>query len=87
MTIVTTKPVISLIFFRINKLSIDVWLIRIGQYLAKTQQFENLKFEGSEILKVVQKLQQCIFHISLAVFMVDNLQNVFMERDIYLINK
>ncbi len=29
----------------INKLSIDVWFVRIGQYLAETQLFENLKSE------------------------------------------
>ncbi len=32
----------------INKLSIDVWFVRIGQYLAETQLFENLKSEGAK---------------------------------------
>ncbi len=30
----------------INKLSIDVWFVRIGQYLAEIQLFENLESEG-----------------------------------------
>ncbi len=33
---------------RINKLSIDVWFVRIGQYLAEIQLFENLESEGSK---------------------------------------
>ncbi len=45
----------------INKLSIDVWFVRIGQYLAEI--FENLESEGAKNLniekiafKVVQKM-------------------------------
>ncbi len=46
----------------INKLSIDVWFVRIGQYLAEMQLFENLESEGAKknlniekmALKVVQ---------------------------------
>ncbi len=34
----------------INKLSIDVWFVRIGHYLAETQLFENLKSEGAKNL-------------------------------------
>uniref|UniRef100_A0A8C2IHK1 Bicaudal D homolog 1a n=1 Tax=Cyprinus carpio TaxID=7962 RepID=A0A8C2IHK1_CYPCA len=34
------------LFIYINKLSSDVWFIRIGQYLAEIQLFENLKSEG-----------------------------------------
>ncbi len=34
----TTKPVIRVSF----KLSIDVWFVMIGQYLAEIQLFENL---------------------------------------------
>ncbi len=30
----------------INKFSIDVWFVRIGQYLAEIQLFENLESEG-----------------------------------------
>ncbi len=31
----------------INNLSIDVWFVMIGQYLADTQLFENLESEGA----------------------------------------
>ncbi len=32
----------------INKLSTDVWFVRIGQYLAEIQLFENLESEGAK---------------------------------------
>ncbi len=32
----------------INKLSIDVWIVTIGQYLAEIQLFENLESEGAK---------------------------------------
>ncbi len=32
----------------INKLSIDVWFVMIGQYLADMQLFENLESEGAK---------------------------------------
>ncbi len=32
----------------INKLSIDEWFVRIGQYLAEIQLSENLKSEGAK---------------------------------------
>ncbi len=35
----------------INKLSIDVWFVMIGQYLAEIQLFENLESEGAKNLK------------------------------------
>ncbi len=52
----TTKPVIRVFETEIytsseswiNKISIDVWFVRIGQYLAAIQQFENLDFEGAK---------------------------------------
>ncbi len=31
-----------------NKLSIDVWFVMIGQYLAEIQLFENLESEGAK---------------------------------------
>ncbi len=31
-----------------NKLSIDVWFVMIGQYLAEIQIFENLESEGAK---------------------------------------
>ncbi len=48
----TTKPVIRVNFsklrLRINNLSIDLWLVRIGQYLAEIKLFENLESEGAK---------------------------------------
>ncbi len=32
----------------LNKRSIDVWFVMIGQYLAEIQLFENLEFEGAK---------------------------------------
>ncbi len=32
----------------INKLSIDVWFVRTGQYLGEIQLFENLESEGAK---------------------------------------
>ncbi len=37
-----------ILFYWINKLSIDVWFVRIGQYLAEIQLFENLESEGAK---------------------------------------
>ncbi len=80
----------------INKLSIDVWFVRIWQYLAEIQLFENLESEGAKknlntekiAFKVVQ-IKFLAMHItnqklSFDIFMVGNLQNIFMEHDIYL---
>uniref|UniRef100_A0A673N1D0 Aldehyde dehydrogenase domain-containing protein n=1 Tax=Sinocyclocheilus rhinocerous TaxID=307959 RepID=A0A673N1D0_9TELE len=36
------------VFTNINKLSIDVWFVRIGQYLAEIQLFEYLESEGAK---------------------------------------
>ncbi len=36
----------------INKLSIDTWFVRIGQYLAEIQLFENLESEGAKNQKL-----------------------------------
>ncbi len=45
----TTKPVIRVNFQKlINKLSIDAWFVRIGQYVAEIQLFENLESEGAK---------------------------------------
>ncbi len=32
------------------KLSIDVWFVRIGQYVAEIQLFENLESEGEKLI-------------------------------------
>ncbi len=57
----------------INKRSIDVWFVRIGQYLAEIQLFENLESDGAK--KKRKKVDT---------FMVRILQNIFMEHDFYL---
>ncbi len=41
---------IKKISFLRKKLSIDVWFVMIGQYLAEIQLFENLKSEGAKSL-------------------------------------
>ncbi len=51
----------------INYISIDVWFVRIGQYLAKIQLFENLESErgggggGQNIEKIAFKVVQVKF--------------------------
>ncbi len=35
-----------------NNLSIDVWFVMIGQYLAEIQLFENLESEGAKNLNI-----------------------------------
>ncbi len=69
----------------------------IGQYLAEIQLFENLESEGAKninIEKIAFKVVQIKFlsmHItnkklSFDIFTVGNLQNIFMEHDLYLIS-
>ncbi len=43
---------IYIIWIWINKLSGDVWFVRIRKYLAEIQQFENLESEGAKNLNV-----------------------------------
>ncbi len=68
----------------INKRSIDVWFVMIGQYLAEIPNIEKIAF------KVVQ-MKFLAMHItnqklSFDIFTVGNLQNIFMEHDLYLIS-
>ncbi len=81
----------------INKLSIDVWFVRIGQYLAEIQLFENLEPEGAKNLnieKIAFKVVQMKFlamHItnqklSFDIFTLGNLQNIFIKHDLFLIS-
>ncbi len=69
----------------------------IGQYLSEIQLFENLESEGakkSKYEKITFKVVQMKFlamHItnqklSFDIFTVGNLQNIFMEHDLYLIS-
>ncbi len=83
----------------INNLSIDVWFVSIGQYLAEIQLFENLRVQKNlNIEKITFKVVQMKFlamHInnqklSFYIFTVRNLQNIFMEwlskHDLYLMS-
>ncbi len=81
-----------------NKLSTYVCMfVRIWQYLAEIQLFENLESEGAKkknnnekiTFKVVQ-MKSLEMHItnqklSFDIFTVGNLQNIFTEHDLYLI--
>ncbi len=73
-------------------------MVRIGQYLAEIQLFDNLKSEGEKNLnieKIAFKVVQMKFlamHItnqkwSFDIFTLGNLQNIFMEHDLYLISQ
>ncbi len=75
----------------INKLSIDVWFVRVEQI----QLFENLESEGAKTIlrKSPLKLSKlrsllCILLIKNYVLtvMVGSLQNIFMKHCIYLIS-
>ncbi len=71
--------------------------VRIGQYLAEIQLFENLESEDAKknniekiAFKVVQ-IKYLAMHITnqklrFYIFTVGNLQNIFMEHDLYLIS-
>ncbi len=79
-------------------LSTDVLFVRIGQYLAEIQLFENLESEGAKknlhFEKITFKVVRTKFlamHItnqklSFDIVTVGNLQNIFMEHDLYLIS-
>ncbi len=78
----------------INKFSIDVWFVRIRQYLVEIQLFENLESEGAKNLNIekisfkVVQMKFLAMHItnqklSFDIFTVGNLQNIFMEHDLY----
>ncbi len=74
--------------------SIDVWFM-IRQCLAEIQLFENLRVQKNpNIEKIIFKVVQMKFlamHITnqkltFDVFTVGNIQNIFMEHDLYLIS-
>ncbi len=73
----------------INKFSIDVWFVMIGQYLA-----ENLRVQKNlNIEKIIFKVVQMKFlamHItnqklSFDIFTVVNVLNIFMEHDLNIL--
>ncbi len=66
----------------------------LGQYLAEIQLFENLESEGAKKSKYWENRLEIVqikflkMHITnqknfFDIFMVDNLQNIFMEHDLY----
>ncbi len=77
----------------INKRSIDVWCVMIGQYLAEIQLFENLESEGAKnhntekiAFKVVQmKILAMQITNQILRFDIGNVL-IFMEHDLYLIS-
>ncbi len=68
----------------------------LGQYLAEIQIFENLETEGAKnqnIEKIAFKVEMRFLamniinqNLSFDIFTVGNLQNIFMEHDIFLIS-
>ncbi len=75
----------------INKLYIDVWFVMIGQYL----NIWNLRMQKNlNIEKIIFKFVQMKFlamHITnqklgFDIFTVGNIQNIFMEHDLFLIS-
>jgi len=64
-----------------------VWFIRIGQYLSEIQLFVNLDSEGAKKFETEKIAFKSLTKINvLYVFTVRNLQNIFMEHDLYLIS-
>jgi len=62
-----------------------VWFIRIGKYLSEIQLFVNLDSEGAKKIETEKIAFKALTKINvLYVFTVRNLQNIFMEHDLYL---
>ncbi len=53
-------------FFQLKKLSIDVWFVRIGEYLAEIQLFENLESGAAKNLNI----EKICFKVILIEFLV-----------------
>ncbi len=78
----TTKPAISVICFVIeiyispeiwiNMLSIDGWLVMIGQYLAEIQLFDNLESESAKTSKYWEKLPLKVVQIKFLAMHITN---------------
>ncbi len=73
-----------------SKLSIDVWCVRIGQYLAEIQYLKIWLQKNLNIEKIAFKVVQMKFlamhitnqKVSFDIFTVGHLQNIFMEHDL-----
>ncbi len=81
---------------RKNKLSIDVWYARIGQYLAEIQLFQYLESKGAKKNHNIEKIALKICpnevlsnayyqKLSFDIFTVRNVLNILMEH-LYLIS-
>ncbi len=86
---VTRDPKTSRVNFLrfIHRLSIYVWFVRIGQYFAEIQLFENIEkiaFKGVQIKFLAMYITNQ--KLSFDIFTVGDLQNIFMEHDLYLIS-
>ncbi len=60
------QKAIRVIFFQLNKLSIDVWFVRMGEYLAEIQLFENLESGAAKNLNI----EKICFKVILIEFLV-----------------
>ncbi len=78
-------------------LSIDMWFVRIGQYLAEIQLFGNLESEGGKNKNNIEKTTFKVDQMKFLAMHINNpklcfyismvyLQNIFMEHDLYLIS-
>ncbi len=80
-------------------LSIDVWFVRIGHYpiwlrynylkiwnlrVQKNPNIEKIAFKVVQIKSLAMHITNQ--KLSFDIFMVGNLQNIFMEHDLYLIS-
>ncbi len=63
----------------LNKLSIDVWSVRIGQHFAEMQLFENVKFEGAK----TQNIEKITFKVVQKKFLAMNIKNQKLSWYIY----
>ncbi len=73
----------------INKLSIDIWYVMIGQYLSEIQLLWIWNLNIEKITFKVVQMKFLAMHITkqklrFDIFTVGNLQNIFMEHDLYL---
>ncbi len=68
-------------FELINGLSIDVWFVRIGQYLAEIQLFENLESEGAKN----QNIEKIAFKVVQMKFLAMHITNQKLSFDIFTV--
>ncbi len=60
----------------INELSIDVWFVMIGQYLAEIQLFDNLEYATMLLLLIKN---------TFLIFTLGKKLNIFMEHDLNIL--